>query len=67
MSYDIYPFKDEVVCDISPLDVCDIVLGHPYMWKCHVIYESRPCSVIMTLGDQLYRIPEVVLTIFPPK
>jgi hypothetical protein len=25
------------------------------------MYESRPCSVIITLGRQLYRIPEVAL------
>jgi hypothetical protein len=29
------------------------------MWKHHVVYESRPHSVIVTLGRQLYRIPEV--------
>jgi hypothetical protein len=67
LSYGIHPFKDEVVCDISPLDVCDVVLGQPYMWKRHVVYESRPRSVIITLGGQLYRIPEVVPTTAPPK
>jgi long-subunit acyl-CoA synthetase (AMP-forming) len=67
MSYGIHPFKDELVCDVSPLDVCDVVLGQPYMWRCHVFYESRPCSVIITLGGQLYRIPEVVSTTAPPK
>jgi hypothetical protein len=67
LSYDIHPFKDEVLCDVSPLDVCDVLLGQPYMWKHHVIYESRPRSVIVTLGGHLYRIPEVVLTIVPPK
>ena len=30
------------------------------MWKRHVFYESRPCSVIITLGDKLYMVPEVV-------
>jgi hypothetical protein len=63
----IHPFKDEVLCDVSPLDVCDVLLGQPYMWKRHVIYESRPRSVIVTLGGHLYRIPEVILTIVPPK
>jgi hypothetical protein len=29
------------------------------LWKCHVVYESRPHNVIITLGRQLYRIPEV--------
>jgi hypothetical protein len=67
LSYDIQPFKDEVLCDVSPLDVCDVLLGQPYMWKHHVIYESRPRSVIVTLGGHLYRIPEVVPTIVPPK
>jgi hypothetical protein len=60
LSYDINPFKDEVLCDVSPLEVCDVLLGQPYMWRRHVVYESRPRSVIVTLGGQLYRIPEVV-------
>jgi hypothetical protein len=37
------------------------------MWRCHVVYESRPRSVIVTLGGHLYRIPEVVPTTVPPK
>jgi hypothetical protein len=60
LSYGIQPFKDEVLCDVSPLDVCDVLLGQPYMWKHHVVYESRPRSVIVSLGGHLYRIPEVV-------
>jgi hypothetical protein len=59
LPYDIKPFKDEVLCDIYPLEVCDVILGQPYLWKCHVVYESRPHSVIITLGRQLYMIPEV--------
>jgi hypothetical protein len=67
LSYDIQPFKDEVLCDVSPLDVCDVLLGQPYMWRRHAVYESRPRSVIVTLGGHLYRILEVVPTIVPPK
>ena len=29
------------------------------MWKQHAMYESTPCVVIFTLGNKLYRIPEV--------
>ena len=29
------------------------------MWKHHVVYESQPHSVIITLGKRLDRIPEV--------
>jgi hypothetical protein len=67
LSYNIQPFKDEVLCDVSPLDVCDVLLGQPYMWKRHVVYESRPRSVIVSLGGHLYRIPEVVPTTVSPK
>jgi cbb3-type cytochrome oxidase cytochrome c subunit len=27
LSYDIKPFKDEVLCDAAPLEVCDVLLG----------------------------------------
>jgi hypothetical protein len=60
LSYDIKPFKDKVLCDVSPLEVCDVLLGQPYLWKHHVVYESRPRSVIITLNRKLYRIPEDV-------
>jgi hypothetical protein len=67
MSYGIHPFKDEVVYDVSPLDVCDVILGQPYVWKHHVVYESRPCIFNITMGGQLYKILEVVLITAPPK
>jgi hypothetical protein len=60
MPYDIKPFKDKVLCDIYPLEVFDVILGQPYLWKRHVVYESRPHNVIITLGSQLYSIPKVV-------
>jgi hypothetical protein len=60
LSYDIKPFKDEVLCDVAHLEVCDVLLGQPYLWKCHAVYESRPRSVIITLNRKLYRIPEAV-------
>jgi hypothetical protein len=37
------------------------------MWKRHDVYESRPRSVIVSMGGHLYRIPEVVPTTVPPK
>ena len=60
MSYGFKPFIDKVLCDVSPLKVCDVILGQPYLWKHHDVYESRPRSVIITLNRKLYRIPEAV-------
>jgi hypothetical protein len=31
LPYDIKPFKDEVLHDISPLKVCDVILGQPFV------------------------------------
>jgi hypothetical protein len=53
MSYDIKPFKAEVLCDIDPLEVCNVLLVQPYLWKRHVVYDSRPRSVIITLNRKL--------------
>jgi hypothetical protein len=60
LSYDIKPFKDEVLCDSSPLEFCNVILGQPYLWKFHVVYDYRPRSVIITLNRKLYRIPEAI-------
>jgi hypothetical protein len=59
LPYAIKTFKDELLCDVSPLEVSDVLLDKPSMWKHHVVYESQPRSVIITLGEQLYRIPKV--------
>ena len=53
-------FQRQGTCDVAPLEVCDVLLGQPYMWKCHAVYESRPRSVILTLDGKIYRIPETV-------
>ena len=51
---------DEVLCDVAPLDLSVVLFGQPYLWKRHAMYESRPCSVVITLGNKLYRVLEVV-------
>jgi hypothetical protein len=59
LPYSIKPFTDEVLCNIALLDVFDVLFFQPYLWKQHVVYESWPRVVIVTLGNKLYRIPEV--------
>jgi hypothetical protein len=60
LSYDIKPFKYEVLCDVFPLEVCDVIFGQPYLWKIHVVYDSGPRIVIVTLERKLYSTLEVV-------
>ena len=62
LPYSIKPFTDEVSCDVAPIDVSDVLLGQTYLWKRHAVYESQPRAVIITLGNKLYRMPEVPLS-----
>ena len=55
LQYNIKPFTDEVLCDVSPLEVCDVLLGQPYLWKRHVVYESRPRSMIITIMNPAHK------------
>ena len=55
LSYFIKPFKDEVICDVAPIDVCDIMLWQPYMYQHHGVYESRPQSVTIKLGRKKHQ------------
>ena len=48
------------MCDVAHLDVLDVLLGQPYLWMGHAINEFSPRVVIINLGNNLYRIPEVV-------
>ena len=49
------------VTSVSLLEAFYVPLRQPYMWKHHVVYESKPHSVIVTLGVQLYKVPKIVL------
>jgi hypothetical protein len=60
LSYEIKPFNDKVLCHVSHLEVCNVILGQTYLWKYHDVYESRTCSVIITLNMKLYRMLEEV-------
>jgi len=55
---------DKVLCDVDPLEVCDVLLGQPYLWKHHDVYDSSTRTVIITLGRKLYRILKVAMPIF---
>jgi hypothetical protein len=66
MLYGIKPFKYGVLCEVPLLEVCDVILGLPYLWKHHVVYESRPHNVIITLKKKLSKISKVVPNVFSP-
>ncbi|XP_020262299.1 uncharacterized protein LOC109838254 [Asparagus officinalis] len=32
-------YIDDVTCDIVPLDVCQVILGNPYLWNRYAVYD----------------------------
>lgn len=41
MTFAIGPFRDIVVCDVSPLDCVDLLLGLPYQQARHAVYHAK--------------------------
>ena len=35
------PFTDKVMCHIIPMDCCHILLGRPWKYDIHVVYDGR--------------------------
>ncbi|OMO52468.1 Retrotransposon gag protein [Corchorus olitorius] len=34
-------FKDEVTCDVVPLDICQVIFGSPYLWDRDAVFYRR--------------------------
>ena len=41
MKFKIGHYFDEVLCDIMPMDCCHILLGRPWKFDRHVVYDGR--------------------------
>ncbi len=40
MEFQIGRYKDKVVCDIMPMDVCHILLGRPWQYDRKVVHDG---------------------------
>jgi hypothetical protein len=34
-------YKDEILCDVIPMDVCHVLLGRPWQYDRHVVHDGR--------------------------
>jgi hypothetical protein len=34
-------YKDEILCDVIPMDVCHVLLGRPWQYDQHVVHDGR--------------------------
>lgn len=55
--HNIKTFTYEVLCDVSPPEVCDVLLVQPCLWKRHVVYESRLHIIVINFDNKLYSTP----------
>jgi len=49
-------YIDEVTCDVVPLDVCQVILGNPYLWDRYAIYDRRAQTYLFTKDEQQFLI-----------
>ena len=41
VDFQIGPYKDKILCDVMPMDVCHILLGRPWQFDKKVIHDGR--------------------------
>jgi hypothetical protein len=34
-------YRDEILCDVIPMDVCHVLLGRPWMYDTNIIHDGR--------------------------
>jgi hypothetical protein len=34
-------YRDEILCDVIPMDVCHVLLGRPWQYDRHVVHDGR--------------------------
>ena len=39
-------YKDEILCDVIPMDVCHILLGRPWQFDRNVIHDGRKIPIL---------------------
>jgi hypothetical protein len=41
IEFKIGEYRDEILCDVIPMDVCHVLLGRPWKFDINVIYDGR--------------------------
>jgi hypothetical protein len=41
VNYKIRGYRDEIICDVIPMDVCHILLGRPWQFDRNFIHDGR--------------------------
>ena len=56
ISYFIKPFWVEVLCDMAPLLVVDVLVRKSDLWDKHRNYQSKPHKVIVNIGMEFLNV-----------
>lgn len=49
MEFNIGGYKDKILCDVLPMDVCHLLLGRPWQFDRHHSYEIEKDGISFTL------------------
>ena len=48
MKFKIGSYQDEVLCDVIPMDICNILLGRPWQFDRHVVHDGHANTYTLT-------------------
>ena len=54
VTFAVDPFIDTVICDVSPMDCCDLLLGKLYQFDRHATYDSVPNTYKLRKDQKTY-------------
>ena len=54
MEFQIGTYKDVVLCDIIPMDVCHILLGRPWEYDGQEVHDGRKNTYSLEIWEETY-------------
>ena len=50
-------YRDEIICDVIPMDVCDILLGRPWQFDRNVVHNGRMNTYTLEKDGRTHTLP----------
>ncbi|XP_048496345.1 uncharacterized protein LOC125495615 [Beta vulgaris subsp. vulgaris] len=67
VAFSIGDYKDELWCDVIPMDVCSILLGRPWQWARNVRHAGKRNIYSVMVGKKRYRLKPLPPKVAPTK
>lgn len=60
VTFSIGKFRDTVICDVLPFNICHIILGRMWLWDRHVQHDTRANTCLIIKRNTKYTLTYVI-------